>query len=536
MKKLQYLLVLATVVLFATSCADSYLTQEPQGSSITEAQYLRMDNAIEGTVKGIYPLLYITSSSDQDWFGQRSIDLYGDILCGDAGMKKAQYGWFYSDELMQTYNRRSTLWAYYYNFVRACNKGINAVEGIHPSLEFKRDTLSDVQYLAGNYYAQLLTLRGWAYSKLCNFFVAQDAALTDPAIPIYTEDDTRMDTIVGAPRATVGDLYTRINDDLLTAINYFEAYNEAERSSKLEVNVDIARIILAYAYLNQGDNAQAYKYATQAIDSAKNAVILPWSELLTTGFNDQSNANWLWGQDVTVENSTHIHSFYAHVDIYTYGYASTGDVKGIDQILYDAIPEWDTRKLWFNNYYNKNINSSNKKVKELALDMRYAPDGKFYTDRGKVLDGDKNWLCDNLYMRWELPYLIAAEAAARQGDFTNAKTYLFDITDQRCDTAAANVTAYNTWKTGMADGDVLAAIKHNWRVELWGEGYGLQTFRRYAEAVTLGDNHLRQKKDISPTTARLFTFEIPVGEMMYNPFIRDTEIEGGTSEVSRRHQ
>ena len=167
--------------------------------------------------------------------------------------------------------------------------------------------------------------------------------------------------------------------------------------------------------------------------------------------------------------------------------------------------------------------------------MQYAPDGKFYTDKGKELDGDKNWLCDNLFMRWELPYLIAAEAAARQGDYTNAKAYLFDITDQRCDTAAANVTAYNTWKTGMADGDVLAAIKHNWRVELWGEGFGLQTFRRFGEAVTLGDNHLRQNKNITPSTPRIFTFEIPTGEMMYNPFIREVE-SSGTNEISRRVQ
>ena len=531
MKKIQYLLVLALVGLFVASCSEDYLTQEPQGSSITEAQYQRMDNAVEGTVKGIYPYLYLAGSDDQAWFSQKSIGLYGDILCGDAGMAKAQYGWFQADELMQTYGRRATLWSYYYTIVRACNKGINAVEVVDPKLEFSRDTLSDAEYMAGFYYAQLLAMRGWAYAQLAHFFVAPDADPSDMAIPIYTDEDTHMDTIIGSPRATVGDLYMRIDDDLLTAVKYFEAYNEAERNSKLEVNVDIARIMLAYEYLNQGVDSLAYKYAKAAIDNGK-PTILPWSELLTTGFNDQTNDNWLWAEDVTVENSTYIASFFAHVDIYTYGYASTGDVKGIDQILFDAIQPWDSRKLWFNNYYNANINGKNK---ELAKDMQYAPDGKFYTDKGKELDGDKNWLCDNLFMRWELPYLIAAEAAARQGDYTNAKAYLFDITDQRCDTAAANVTAYNTWKTGMADGDVLAAIKHNWRVELWGEGFGLQTFRRFGEAVTLGDNHLRQNKNISPSTARLFTFELPTGELMYNPFIREVE-SSGTNEISRRVQ
>ena len=221
MKKIQYISI-AFVALLATGCAESYLTQYPSGSSITEEQYRKMDDAVEGTIKGIYPLLY--QAGDQDWFSQRSIDLYGDILCGDMGMSKAQYGWFQTDELMQTYGRRGTIWSYYYNFVRACNKGINAVETANPPLEFDRKDLSDDQYKAGFYYAQLLTLRGWAYSKLSNFFVEPDAQETDLAIPIYTEDATREDTVKGAPRATVGDLYMRINDDLLTAINYFEAY------------------------------------------------------------------------------------------------------------------------------------------------------------------------------------------------------------------------------------------------------------------------------------------------------------------------
>ena len=321
----------------------------------------------------------------------------------------------------------------------------------------------------------------------------------------------------------------RINDDLLTAINYFEAYKEADRSSKLEVNVDIARILLAYAYLNQGIDSLAFKYAEDAITKGK-PHILPAEELLTTGFNDVSNENWLWGEDVTVENRTYMASYFTHVDIYTYGYASVGDVKGIDQLLFEAIPAWDKRQHWWNNYYNTYKNDPKKK--KAALDVQYAPDGKFYNGKKWVLDGDKEWLSDNLYMRWEVAYLIAAEAAARQGDYTNAKQYLFDITDERVDTAATAPAAYAAWKAGLADADVLATVKHNWRVELWGEGYGLQTFRRYGESVTLGENHQRSNKSIAPSTARLFTFEIPTSEMTYNPFIRDTE--GTSSQIQER--
>ena len=82
--------------------------------------------------------------------------------------------------------------------------------------------------------------------------------------------------------------------------------------------------------------------------------------------------------------------------------------------------------------------------------------------------------------------------------------------------------AYIAWKATLVDNaTMLEAIRHNWRIELWGEGYGLQTFRRYGLLVTIGDNHRRTgKKDIVPSTPLLFTFELPTGELYYNPYIR----------------
>lgn len=514
MKKIFYVLTLVAATLVINSCADSYLNQEPGGSTITENQYNHMDNAVEGLVKGIIPNFYSHFADDHMSFGQRAIDMYGDLLCGDMAMKTQNYGWFAEHEQMQTYNSRGLLWGYYYGIVRSCNKAINALEtqGI-PELVFDPDTLTDAEYLNGFYYAEALTLRGWAYSKLCGFFVASGADEASLSIPVYTESDTRLDTIAGGPRATVGDLYLRIETDFLDAIQYFEAYNLATRGSKIEVDEDIARILLAYAYLNQGDNTNALKYAKEAIDLGT-PFILPVDKVLTTGFNNVENENWIWGQDVTVETTTALASFFGQCDIYSYSYASAGDVKGIDKNLYDAIQGWDIRKLWWNNYAQSG--------KSGATMFAYAPDGKFYSAKSKTLQGDKDWLSDNVYMRWELAYLIAAEAAARTNDLTSAQNYLYAITDQRV--VVGQETAYDAWKAGLADQtSLLAAIKHNWRVELWGEGYGLQTFRRYGEAVTLGDNHLRAEKNISPTAARRFTFELPTSEYYYNPFLRTSQ-------------
>lgn len=523
MKKIQSILVLAFVALFATGCADSYLDQYPGGSSITEDQYLKMDNLVEGTIKGVYPLLY-AYGGDHDVFGQRSIDMYGDILCGDMALNTFNYGWFSTDELGNTYTRRSYFWSYFYVFIRSCNRGINAIDAIgRPELVFDESKLTEAEYKLGAYYAQLLTIRGWAYAGLVRYFVLMDAADSDLAVPIYTEEDTKSDTIIGRPRATVADLYLRIEEDLQSAIQYFEAYKNATRDSKIEMNATIARIVLAYAYLNKGDNANAFKYANEAF-TKDNAHILPQSEVLTTGFNNEANENWLWGEYVTVENTTSLASFFGQCDIYSYSYASAGDVKGIDKNLFDEIQAWDIRKKWWDNYAQSGKSGASK--------FAYAPDGKFYSAKSKTIQGDRDWLSDNVFMRWELAYLIGAEAACRQGLLDDAKNCLFAITDQRV--LDGKDAEYAAWKATLTDETTLLdAIRHNWRVELWGEGYGLQTFRRFGRTVTLGSNHKRSDKELSPNTARKFTFELPTGELYYNPFIRQ---ESNSSAQSLRKQ
>ncbi|MBR1717388.1 MAG: RagB/SusD family nutrient uptake outer membrane protein [Paludibacteraceae bacterium] len=521
MKKLYYIFALAAVTLAASSCADSYLNREPGGSSITEAQYQRMDNVTEGTVKGVYTLLY-EYGGEHDAFAQRSFDMYGDLLSGDMALKTQNYGWFSTDELGQTYTRRATFWNYYYGIIRICNKALNAIDAQYTEEEIQEalvnysDATEEMMTML-MYTAEIYTMRGWAYAGLSRYFVSPTAGMNDLAVPIYTEQDTKADTILGAPRASVGDLYLRIEEDFMQAIQIFEVTDllGIERTNKIETNADIARISLAYSYLNKGDNANAYKWATEAI-SKTTATLLPNEEVLTTGFNDISSNNWIWGKDVTVDNTTSLASFFGQCDIYSYSYAGAGDVKGIDKNLYDQIQAWDIRKFWWNNY----ATSGQKN----ASTYEYAPDGKFYSAKlPQKLKGDRDWLSDDVYMRLELAYLIAAEAAARLGDYTNAKNYLFAITDQRV--LPTQESVYEDWKNNLSDGDLLATIKHNWRVELWGEGYALQTFRRYQERVTLGDNHLRSNKELDPSTARVYTFEIPTSEEYYNPYLRIADVK-----------
>lgn len=519
--------ILAIFAAFAFVSCD--LNQYPGGSTITEEQYNNMDDAAQGTVKGVYSLLY-AYGGNHDVFGQRSIDLATDLLCGDIAMTSKRYGWFVDDEYGRTYGRAGYFWSFYYNIIRSCNKAINALDaqGGIPELDYDPKTITEQEVSNGFYYAELLTLRGWAYAALQRFFCKTNVDLnTELSVPIYTEEATMGDTILGAPRATASDVYLRVEEDLLTAIQYFEAFKEVkladgttiemERSSKLEVNVDVARMTLAYSYLNKGEYDNALLVAQDLIKTTS-ATILPNSEVLTSGFNDVSSNNWIWGEDVTIENTTALASFFGQCDIYSYSYASAGDVKGIDSKLLDQITNlgWDIREGWWGNYYREDTEDNSM--------YQYAPDGKFFSAKSDELQGDRDWLSDNVFMRTEAAYLIAAEAAYRQHENDSAAEYLTKITDERV--KPGKETEYEAYKATLSDVAVLAeAIRYNWRVELWGEGYGLQTFRRWGLAVKLGDNHLRSTNDpLVPTTERVFTFVIPSSETNYNPYISTTEM------------
>ena len=223
----------------------------------------------------------------------------------------------------------------------------------------------------------------------------------------------------------------------------------------------------------------------------------------------------MWGQDVTTETATGLGSFFGQVDIHSYSYAWAGDTKVIDENLYKEIPEYDIRKKWFNDG-SKNAT------------FKLCPDGKFFSAKNPSstadADLDREWLSDNVFMRIESMYLIAAEASYRIQDYDGAINYLRAITDQRVDTTATAATEYAAYVSSLDASNLLAQIEYNWRVEMWGEGYGLQTFRRLSpETVNdvdgrkRGGNHAYDAGSAMDATASKFTFQIPSSETSYNP-------------------
>ena len=563
--KIQIALLLG-VTLALGACSENFLQRDPSGSTLIHSQYVKVENALAGALRGVYSMMY--EYGGHDVFGQRSIDMYGDLLSGDMALTSKTYGWFQDDEQMETRASRSGyLWTYYYSMlhninavVRAAKEGYSlldsvAVYGLPNDGLYVVDaggdtihTYTEEDGVIANYYAQALTMRGYAYSGLIRFFSPTVAHIygseigmnidTYKVFPLYNEDN--MDE--AQPMASFSEVYKQIESDMETAISFFEAFEGTYvRANKLEPDVNIARGIYAYALLNKAYLSNTYdesmplvkepmtkalKYAVDVINSG-DFQIIPNANLYSTGFNSVEDASWMWGEDVTIETATGLGSFFGQVDIHSYSYAWAGDTKVIDKQLYDSIPSWDGRSLWFNDG-TKNAS------------FKLCPDKKFFSAKSKnstaADDIDREWLSDNVFMRIESIYLIAAEASYFLGKQDSAVAFLDAILSERLNPESLTAASdYNAFKATLNDRTAfMQELYRNWRLELWGEGYGLQTFRRLSylykgssnpesDKVYRGSNHLYNPSKPIEYSDNIYTMVIPSSETTYNPHMQDED-------------
>ncbi|MGM9805441.1 MAG: RagB/SusD family nutrient uptake outer membrane protein [Candidatus Aphodosoma sp.] len=507
------LFVLAVLVVFGFSaCSESWLDNDLTGNTISREEFESISSTTEGQLRGLYTYVYSNaSSSSHQNFGQKAIDMTTDFLSGDMSMGADAYGWFVSDaryqSTSQNASRNSYIWTHYYSLIMNVNALIRKLSN--------QDTLT---VLEKNYYAQALTMRAHCYFNLLNLYTPGRNDNTQSylggmgddyrAVPVYTEF-TYTDKGLPAEQdlSTKRQLIDLIHSDLDAAIAYFDEVKDTVpvRSDKLFVNADIARVYQAYTYMIEERWDSAYNVAVKVINEPTEPyAILPYDEVLTTGFASLSNPSWMWGHDVTIETTGGLASFWGHMDVHTYSYAQAGATKVIDSNLYDQIPEYDIRKQWFD---AKKLN----------------PDYKFYDlARGTGIDVDRRWLNDIVFMRIEEVYLIAAEAAARDGHDADAQIYLKALVDER-------YKAVDDGKGGMIEpvdvstltgNDLLSEIERNWRVELWGEGRSLMTYKRFANPHTTG-NRVRvflKSETLNPVdhSQNDCLFRLPSGEQSSN--------------------
>lgn len=480
-------LLIISLFLLGTSCSDFL---EPEDTKYATGDKIPdiLERNTDALIQGVYSrsIEYAFYAARHDDFGQKSIDIAVDLSSEDM-VHYANKQWFvtfyqFNDRLASNAYSPARQWKYAYAQIRDLN---NIILALSSGAE-----LNDAQK---NLKGEALALRAHHYFILINLY--QTGGTWDhikdlPGVPIYTEP-----TLEGKNRGKVSDVYTQILADYEAAIPLLAGFDPG---SPTRVTQLAAKALAARAYLYVGDYPNALKYATEVV----NASSLMGTADYTKGFADISNVEWLWGFDMTAENTPGYPSFFSIMDPTSPGYAgSGGQYKSIDRRLYDNIKANDIRKQVFKDGTNK------------VPYLQY-----------KFIDPSKSFEGDYVYLRSAEAYYIKAEAEARTNKLTDAKATLDKITNARA-TDGHHSYVWASDATGLIDNIFIQK-----RIELWGEGIGLFEFNRLEKTIDrtyAGTNHpvanINSGDRPLPWHDALRTLQIPIKELEGNSNITQAD-------------
>jgi hypothetical protein len=486
-----------TLIIAAMSligCSDDFLEKSPVGSlSVKDLEGTAeiRPEILESTLKGLFTMMYTPGTGGyggHNDFGQKSHDIHTDILSGDVALSKNTYSRYAGlANLIQTLDYTVTAtnypaWRYYYRLIRSCNLVIDASGG-------NDAPITDANRIS---MGQAKGLRGYAYFYLAQLFI-QEYSETSTILPIYTDSSNP----ANQPQSTTKEVYDLIISDLTASASLLANYNRAQ---KYELNKDVAKSLLAYAYGAIGTSAANIKARDLAEEVISAGYPLTTMAESTGGFNNVNTPSWIWGVDITTESGKHLHSWWGQMDYYSYSYLPFGDIKSIDDGLFAQIKSTDIRKTQF-------LDSPTSQFNLISWWKFYHPDRVKY---GTSVYTD----ADYIYLRTEEMYLLSAEMNAREGNDAPARNRLKNILALRFTNAADY--AYIDALSGQALQD---EVYLQTRIELWGEGKSYLAMKRNKATITRGSNHVFHASSSYLYNSDELTLEIPQSEIQNNPFI-----------------
>lgn len=492
MKNKLYITLLSGALVLG-SCSKDFLETHPSEfaseDQIADASEDRPGLQL-ANISGLYSTMIQMESggtTGHDDFGQKGYDIYSDMLSSDMVLDGYNYGWYqaiaeYQSTVDYTSNNNYIPWRFYYRIVFGANNVVDGLGGNDAELEEQE---------AREIMGQAKAMRAYSYFYLAQLY-SEGYDASKPILPIYTTVSDE-----ASPLSPASEVYDLIISDLTEAIDLLEGFS---RTAKNQINQDVARGLLSYAYAAKGDYAKVQEVSDMLINAGNYPIITENRVAFNGdseigGFKDAGDPSWMWGVDITLDNGLDLVSWWGQVDLFTYSYASVGDGKVISSDLYNAIPNNDVRKSQFVDVYG---------------DGSMYPINKFYPSLREI-QGQREVDTDYIYMRIAEMYLLNAEAAAKNGDEAAAKQSLKELVSKRMDDAS-----YIDALSGQALQD---EIYFQTRVELWGEGKVYLALKRNEKTITLPSNHLTFPGDTYPYNADELSLEIPRSEVQNNPNI-----------------
>lgn len=421
-------------VIVALTFQSCNLNVEPVSSVSSNTVFQNVENAekiLNGTWANLWEDFYTYQNP-----GWTSLLLTSDAMGNDVVLQPGKYGYYkhYSFTNINSTNSTTGLavWSLGYKTIDNANQVIAKIDNAVGENKDK-----------ARVKAQAQALRGYIYLNLASFFSQSYATNPDAlSVPVYT-DPTVLST-AGKPKSRLKDVYKQVETDLQAAYQNIGDYDRADKKYKIDKHVIAG--LLARLYLQLGEWEKAQQFA----DEAQSTYSWMAKADYLKGFNDNNNAEWIWGHGQTTEQSNASYSFHfkdvSSSSAYYYSFMADPFFKDLfdENDIRTQLFEWDTRRYLGGLMYKKFLFRSNSTA-------------------------------DIVLMRKAEMVLIEAEAYAEQGQLTAAIVKLNELRQQRgADTPNLS---------GLSKTKLVEQILIERRKELFGEGFALSDIIRRQKAV-----------------------------------------------------
>lgn len=259
MKIIQSVLVLVLVLSFG-ACKKGFLEVD-NGRVLYRQEYVKNLTTLQEYLNGIY----VDFTSAGVFHGYEVIypEVIADNIKPNASASTSVFSphYLWSQQAGNTNSRTTNmnLFSYSaYKLIRSCNFVLETVDKYQKENEEKANTMK----------GEALSFRAYLHLSLCNFFAQQYNFTEDGSHPgiSYVKSSDFTEPVA---RNTVGEVYSNLIEDLNNAIPLLPQKRTlvSGSSTKLLISKNMAKAILARAYLFKGDFVNAKNWATDVIAS-----------------------------------------------------------------------------------------------------------------------------------------------------------------------------------------------------------------------------------------------------------------------------
>lgn len=503
MKK--YIILIATAIFGLTSCSLDKLPED----SIVDNNALISASDFKDFGVGLHHLMRTVTSGNYVILSDIQLDDFHAV--SGNGNRRME---IYRNEINPVTSGPDGIFQGLYSMIAECNFLLDYAE---PIINGGNNNV-DPEIIRAAAYAYFC--RAYCYNSLADKFCASykntaNRAESGTGLPLQLTYNPTSDNSKYPGRSSLVETYQQICSDLDKADKYLTQTGDVGKANSIYVTSDACKALLARVYLNMGDDAMAYKYATTVIDSDPNRYPLTKTslELENIWLNDMGSEIILAIDADNIYKPAATGSAFCNIDDKRPDYIPT-------QELIDLYSFFDIRYFaWIESDNPSNSAAKQRTVKDDSdNEVNFVQMAKYpgnpslrpstaatdFTNKGKPLHISEM-------------YLIAAEAAYNMKDEDMSNKYL--VTLQRA--RQARMGGYPS----LSGNDLRDEIRAERRRELVCEGFRLPDVKRWNIDIKRGEAQIgaesliiQESKDLMiPANDYQLVWPIPQHEMDTNP-------------------